>query len=908
MADQESPQQNRSPHQRNPLESAASDLAESIRAGRRAEPESSTEQGVESQLRDLMPVIERLENARKTHLQRPGGLASLGASRPEQLGDYHIVRQIGRGGMGVVFEAVQKSLGRRVALKVLPKTLLSDDEQLQRFQHEAKTAASLHHTNIVPVFGVGQDQGFHYFVMQRIDGRGLDRAQEEHHFSPADVARLGVQAASALAYAHQQQILHRDIKPANLIVNDENQLWVTDFGVAKAIETDPVTRTGDVVGTLRYMAPEQVAGHTDVRSDVYSLGVTLYELLAGRPALDDESVRAALVARRPVPKPKPLRQLNPKVSRDLDTILQTAMAIDANERYDSAEQFGSDLQRFLDGQPISVRRLTIQERAGRWAKQNPAVASLSAFSLLLLIGIAVVSSAGYVRVQGALQREQTTRTEVEETAKLATSALDDIFERFSDVSSDAVETPQQFTSEAVLSREVAELLEQLLQYYDALVQRSESDSELKESAANARYAMGHIHFRLGHYERAIEAFEHCLNHSSDNQPHTTALLHAQIHNWIGHSFQMLGKRADAEKQHERSLTLLNNAGVSNEVKFEMARTHFLLAARLRPGMGPTSLPPTIAVIPSGERIPFDRPRGGPFGRPFRRPGSPFKFYLHHLQPLEKPGSAEEAHLQKAVATLRKLRKRDANHVGYSLALAASLRQLAGDSISKRTTNEDEYEREAIALLRDLLQKYPDNALVRSELAATLAQVYVFDFNLSLVTMERLIDRLTEAAHHCEALAIANPNVPDYTNRMVHTHFKLAVMLDQLGQEVPEIGWEMQREAGISFDIAVRYYEAMVQRHPNAPGYQAWYAVFLQRQGENLMQSGMQEQAERSLTDSIETWLAFSKEFPDETIALRALPHVYRMLSHAQRRLDKEDAADQSMMEAEIYSILDDLDD
>ncbi len=255
---------------RHPLESIASDFADSIRGGKQRSIDDFVESNpkLESELRELLPVIHQLERARQTHVQRPGGLASLGAARPDRLGDFEFVRQIGRGGMGVVFEAVQKSLGRRVALKVLPKSLLTDDAQLKRFEREARTAGSLHHTNIVPVFGVGEDQGFHYYVMQRIDGRGLDRllSDEAEKLTPKQVASLGQQAASALAYAHQQNVLHRDIKPANLIVNHELQLWVTDFGVAKAIESEAVTRTGDVVGTLRYIAPEQIVGDADVRS------------------------------------------------------------------------------------------------------------------------------------------------------------------------------------------------------------------------------------------------------------------------------------------------------------------------------------------------------------------------------------------------------------------------------------------------------------------------------------------------------------------------------------------------------------------------------------------------------------------------------------------------------------------
>ena len=243
---------------------------------------------------------------------------------PARIGDYRIVREIGRGGMGIVYEAVQESLDRRVALKVLPRSLLSDGSGLERFRREARSAARLHHTNIVPIFAVGEEAGLNYYAMQFIDGRSLDAILEaakhgggagstfpdltplereirdetrerggssgassperRHHRA---VAEVGLQAAEALAYAHAQGLLHRDIKPSNLLLDRLGTVWITDFGLAKADEgphgTPALTQAGDIIGTIAYLAPERLEGKADARSDVYALGLTLHELLTLEP-------------------------------------------------------------------------------------------------------------------------------------------------------------------------------------------------------------------------------------------------------------------------------------------------------------------------------------------------------------------------------------------------------------------------------------------------------------------------------------------------------------------------------------------------------------------------------------------------------------------------------------------------
>jgi WD40 repeat protein/serine/threonine protein kinase/tetratricopeptide (TPR) repeat protein len=394
-----------------------------------------------------------------------GGLdLELTAAGGRRLGDFRIVREVGRGGMGVVYEAEQVSLGRRVALKVLPRRALLDPEAVERFRRESRAAAGLHHTNIVQVFGTGEQDGLHYFVMQFIPGVGLDvliqelkQLQPRRHpsvtkdvsraasaqellsghladpkvaalvetptettalplpagASPAgadsakaaassagsgrtywvSVARIGAQVADALAFAHAHGVVHRDIKPSNLLLDPRGTVWVSDFGLAKAAaDPENLTHSGDVLGTLRYMAPERFLGKSDARSDVYSLGVTLYELLTFRSpfTVADRNQLLHQVVHEEPPRP---RKVNPEVPRDLETIVLKVIAKEPAHRYQTAADFADDLRRFVEDRPVLARRLTPPERLWRWCRRDPRTAALLAALLLALVtGLAGVAT------------------------------------------------------------------------------------------------------------------------------------------------------------------------------------------------------------------------------------------------------------------------------------------------------------------------------------------------------------------------------------------------------------------------------------------------------------------------------------------------------------------------------------
>jgi tetratricopeptide (TPR) repeat protein/serine/threonine protein kinase len=367
-----------------------------------------------------------------------------GAAEMEPLGDFQIVREVGRGGMGVVYEAVQRSLGRRVALKVLPFAATLDPRHLQRFHNEARAAAGLHHTNIVPVYAVGVERGVHFYAMQFIDGHTLaDFIAQERGDSPAvptvaaaegapasattaapaaqatsavprdpayfrRVAEWGIQAAEALDCAHQLGVVHRDVKPANLLVDGTGRLWVTDFGLAHVQSDARLTMTGDLVGTLRYMSPEQALAKRvviDHRTDVYSLGATLYELLTLEPAFRGAD-RQELLRQIAFEEPKAPRRVSKAIPAELETVVLKAMEKNAADRYATAKELADDLRRWLADEPIRARPAGLVRRLRKWGRRHPAVVAAMAAALTaaaLMLG----GSIGWVAKDRAAQAQRT---------------------------------------------------------------------------------------------------------------------------------------------------------------------------------------------------------------------------------------------------------------------------------------------------------------------------------------------------------------------------------------------------------------------------------------------------------------------------------------------------------------------
>ncbi len=491
----------------------------------------------------------------------PAPVAELGAGLGPQLGDYRIVRQIGRGGMGVVYEAEQQSLKRRVALKALPLAAAIEPKQLRRFHVEAQAAAQLHHTNIVPVYAVGCERGVHYYAMQYIEGKTLAElirelrqlegreaaepapemtqdgdvslasmlatgqlaplarpamsdpragsgedapatrverpASPKSHPSSSSrtsayfrtVANLGIQAAEALDHAHEEGVIHRDIKPANLMVDVRGHLWITDFGLARLQNDSGLTLSGDLLGTIRYMSPEQAIGQravVDQRTDIYSLGVTLYELLALEPAFGGGDRREVL--RKIVEEePRPLRSLNSSVPRELETIIEKASVNEPGSRYRTAHELAEDLRRFLEHKTIKARRPTPLERFAKWSRRHIAfVISAASVLSLAVIGLAISTT-----MIAAKQRE------VARQRDRARQAIDDLF---ADVSGQLL-TQQKPDLEKVRR----DFLEKALIYYQELAADRDGTANSLYQAATAYRRVQGIYTHLGRHLEAVEA-------------------------------------------------------------------------------------------------------------------------------------------------------------------------------------------------------------------------------------------------------------------------------------------------------------------------------------------------------------------------------------------------------------------
>ncbi|MCA9263082.1 MAG: serine/threonine protein kinase [Planctomycetales bacterium] len=479
------------------------------------------------------------------------------------IGDFRILGELGRGGMGIVYEAEQISMARHVALKMLPFAAVADSKAMQRFKNEVRAAASLNHTNIIPVYSIGEDKGIHYYVMQLVHGQTLadvihelrrmrrknsdfdgssimeavdrqlssaessqtDPTQEFRRAAQQDtkpkaslstvgsptnkeffrsVAQLGAQAADALHHAHERGVLHRDIKPGNLMLDADAHLYVTDFGLAR-IQTDAgVTMTGDLVGTLRYMSPEQALAKrivVDHRSDIYSLGATLYELLTLEPVIDGQD-REEMLRRIAFHEPQKPRRLNRSIPRELETILLKTLAKNPEERYESADELAADLRRFLEDQPIRAKPPTLLQHTSRWARRHRSiVAALATILLLAVVGLAV--SNFLIAGERDIARQERDEAErqkqrADESFRKAKEAVDTYLTAVAE--NELLDTPSMQSL-----RE--QLMKSALGFYQDFVTEREDDPSLQRELANAYSRIGGISRTVGSLSDALKAFQ-----------------------------------------------------------------------------------------------------------------------------------------------------------------------------------------------------------------------------------------------------------------------------------------------------------------------------------------------------------------------------------------------------------------
>ena len=322
--------------------------------------------------------------------EKPGPkLVSVPSDENRIFGNYELLDEIARGGMGVVYRARQINLNRIVALKMILSGQVANDEEIQRFYSEAEAAAKLDHPRIVPIYEIGEHQGQHFFTMAFVDGFSLQEKIDGELLDPKESAQTCIKIADAVHFAHLNGLIHRDLKPGNVLIDGSGEPRVTDFGLAKRVESDSeLTKDGAVLGTPSYMPPEQASGdlaNVGVRSDVYALGAILFSLLTGRPPFKADSAFQTLeqVINAEVTSPK---RLNQQVDRDLETICLKCLEKEPNKRYESADDFAAELQRYVRGEPIKTRPIGAGERIWRWCRRRPAIAGFSvAVSLLMVV-------------------------------------------------------------------------------------------------------------------------------------------------------------------------------------------------------------------------------------------------------------------------------------------------------------------------------------------------------------------------------------------------------------------------------------------------------------------------------------------------------------------------------------------
>jgi eukaryotic-like serine/threonine-protein kinase len=916
--------------ERDPLEVLASEFTERLRKG---EQPSLSEYAANypdlaEDIETLFPAILAAERLKVSRERSSDGRASLGAAALERLGDFRIVREIGRGGMGVVFEAEQESLGRRVALKVLPRQALLDPKHLRRFHREARIAANLHHTNIVEVFGVGEQDGFHYYVMQYIHGVGLDAviahlAKTAHSLPTASaetelveaalrqllgsasaggprqalgplywrsVARLGLQAAEALHYAHTQGTLHRDIKPANLLLDTAGTLWLTDFGLAKTARSENVSLAGDVVGTLRYMAPERFQGQVDQRSDIYSLGLTLYELLLLEPAYA-ETDRTHLIQRITHEPPPPPSRSNPQIPRDLETIILKTIAPDPNHRYRCAGELADDLRCFLDDRPILARRAGPVERLGRWCRRNRAVAALAGTTLFLLVLAALVASIGYVRTRNALRGEADQRANAQASADLAVEAIDRIFERFSpnptilrpqltleSTEGKTIEVP----SPPVLSKEAAALLEELLPFYDRLAQQTGNETALRERTAQANRRVAAIRQRLGQFDQAVTAYQEAIGvfeelGARSASPGAYKLEIAGIENELGRMYQSQRRRGEAHQCHQAALQILepvSRDAPSVEVRYELARTYYLLGLRERP------LPDSN---PSGSRPggAQDRRRGPGVDAPPPEEAPP-------RQDGDVPPSEQRDFLTEAVALLEELAQQWPAEPQYQHLL--SLCYLEGAPMRQsRDAGPRGGAEHAIEILEGLVKARPDVPDYAYDLSEAYARMHVPRPPIPPEDQQMVEEYFHKAAALLDNLVAQHPNIPEYLTAQAHIYHKLGAFFRQT---------DRFPEADRSLRKAIDIQSTLMEQFPNAPYHKVWLGTFRIALGDVLIRSRQLPEARSVTEEAIDMLTHLLTDHPEMQFLHSQLVRGYSNLALALRQSGQREAAAQAEQHAE----------
>jgi serine/threonine protein kinase len=786
---------------------------------------------------------------------------------------YEILAEIGRGGMGVVYQARQLRPRRVVALKMIRAGACASAKELARFRAEAEAAARLQHPNIVPIYEVGELAAQPYFSMEYVAGGALDKhlAGQPQPFRLA--AQLVETLARAVHFAHQKGVVHRDLKPANILIqrNEEGKMTdeknpadadfipdpssflfpkITDFGLAKRLEEVGQTESGDILGTPSYMAPEQASGHSreiGPLADVYSLGAILYEMLAGRPPFRGQSRLDTLEQVR-TQEPVSPRHLQPKVPRDLETICMKALAKDPNRRYATAAALADDLHRFLDGRPIEARPVGRAEKLWRWCRRNPALAGLWAATTAVLLTAILGLAAGLIIVNR--EKDQTALALAAEAKRRqqARQALDML-------SSEIIDS--WLFKQTELLPEHRAFLEKALAYYEEFTADTGRDEQARAGVAAAHLRIGNIRRELGQtagaetaYARSRDLYASLVADFSTEPKYRFSLARSQ--NNLGVLLADTGRRQEAEKAHRNALAirlqLATDSPSESEYQKDLASSHLNLGVLLsNAGCLPEAEEAYRAARALQERLVADFPAVAAYRRELANSDNNLGFLLASTG---RPQQAERAY-RDALALYQPLTAEFAQVAAYRKELATTQTNL-GNLLADtgRAQEAKRAYRDALAIKQRLADDFPTVTAYRRSLATSHNNFGTF---LEVTDRAEGAERAyREAAALQQRLVAESPAEPAYRLQLASSHNNLAALLARTGRP---------QEAEQSYRAALNLQEQLITEFPAVPQYRQDLARSHLNLGVLLQDTDRPQEAECCYRDAVAIRQQLAAEFP-----------------------------------------------
>ncbi|HEY7327387.1 MAG TPA: serine/threonine-protein kinase [Gemmataceae bacterium] len=728
-------------------------------------------------------------------------------SPPRSFGDYTVLAAVGQGGMGVVWKARQKRPDRLVALKMFRAGDLASPTDVQRFRNEAEVIAQLDHPHILPVYEVGERDGVHYFSMKLVGGGSLADHLDSFRADPRAAARLLGTIARAVHYAHQRGILHRDLKPSNILLDAQGEPHVSDFGLAKRVETDSsLTQSGTLVGTPSYMAPEQTRsqkGAVTTATDVYGLGAVLYALLTGRPPFQGETVMDTLEQVREREPEKPSR-LDSRVDRNLDTVCLKCLSKDPDRRYASAADLGEDLERWLAGKPVKARRAGRGERAWKWVRRNPALASL----------LAVVALSAATGVAGLVWHNERLRAEAEKTAQQRDAARDEQ-QRAAQVVDDMYTrvAEEWLGPRPRLQPLQREFLEKALEYYEHAAEVWSDDPGLRRKIPGLYRRVGTIQTALGRHDRAEESLRRAVvgfeNFAAEN-PNDSIVRNGLLGSLtdLGHALLATRRLPEAMQVYRRTIEL---------------------AMKL------------VADFPDQPEL-TDRP---------------FLARSNLALALTRAGRSEEAEslYREALTGLDRLPQNIRNRpdVRYLLANTqnglGSVYHLAG-----RFADAEPHYRQAATEFERLAHEFPANRVYHERWASALSNLGTALNNLNRAKDAR--PALIQAESIMDRFATDFPDLPDIPSQLSGIQINLASVLGKLG----ETG-----EAEKFYQKAIATLGKLVVRFPAVPEHRSRLGAAQLNLGNLLRRASRFTDAEGPAREAVRTRQGLASDFPEQSV-------------------------------------------